>query len=200
MRTYTRDRQGRAGQGGRPTSARHARRRRGYTLVESLVALTLLSVTLTTVTLTLHTLYKADRRLRDELDRESELQRLAAQFRTDTHTAETATVGPLTNDGSAKNRLDLTLGTGRKVQYSVFPERIERTLHQAETVEHRESYRLPPSASATWQVQENRSPPMVALAVEFRSGDRAGEQAVSSVVRINAALRLLNSAVTSPQD
>jgi hypothetical protein len=164
------------------------------------VALSLLSVTLTTVTLTLHTLYKADHRLRDELGHESELQRLTAQLRTDAHTADTAMIGPQADDGSATDKLELSLGTGRKIQYSILSGRVERASYLAETVEHRESYRLPPLANATWQLQEDRSPPMLSLAVELRSGDRAGEQAVSSVVRIKAALRLLHSEATTPGD
>ena len=197
MRTCTQNRQGRAGQG---ATARPARRRRGYTLVECLVALSLLSVTLTTVALTLHTLYQADHRLRDELAYESELERFTAQLRTDAHPAVEATIDSSTVEVSAADSLELSLGADRTIQYSILPERIERTAHQADTVRHRESYRLPPSASAKWQMQEDRTPPIVTLVLELRSGDRAGEGAISSVVHIDAAVQLIRPDSTTPKD
>ena len=197
MRTCARNWRGRVGQ---RATIRLARRRRGHTLVECLVAMSLLSVTLTTVTLTLHTLYQADHRLRDELVYECELERFTAQLRTDTHPAVAATIRSSTVEISAADSLELSLGSDRKIRYSILPERIDRTSHQADTVQHRESYRLPPSARAKWQMQEDRTPPMVTLVLELRSGDRAGEGAVSSVVHIDAAVQLIRPDSTTPKD
>jgi hypothetical protein len=161
------------------------------------VALSLLSVTLTTVTLTLHTLYQADHRLRDELTWESERERFEAQLRTDVHPAVEATIDSSDGEVSAVDTLELSLGADRTIRYSILPERIERCWHQANTVEHRESYRLPPSASARWQISEDRTPPIVTLVLELRSGDQSDEGAVTSVVRIDAAVQLIRPKSTT---
>ncbi len=176
---------------------RTSRGRRGFTLIESVVSIALLAVILTVVTLTLHTMYRADRRMRDELNLQSEFDRLATQLRIDTHPALAVTIaGP--EDGSTAETLQLTLPGSQTVQYTLVADRVERTLRREEKTEHRESYRLPPSSGARWQVETERPMSMVSLVLEPQSTSELGGPALPYACRIDATVHLISPQPVSP--
>ena len=172
------------------------RRRRGHSLIECIVVLALIAVTLGAVTTTLHVLYQADRRLRDGLTRDSAVEKLAAQLRCDAHQALSAKVGDPAGKTAPANDLSLSLPEDRSIQYTLFPERIERVVRRGQTVEHRETYRLV-SSSASWRVREDRAPPMVTLVLELQTGRESGERAAPRTCRVDAAIQLFQPQLAS---
>ncbi len=176
---------------------RTSRGRRGFTLVESVVSIALLAVILTVVTLTLHTMYRADRRMRDELNLQSEFDRLATQLRIDTHPALAVTTID-GEDGFTADTLQLTLPDSRTIQYALIADRVERTLRREEKTEHRESYRLPPSSDARWQVETERPMSMASLVLEPQSTSELGGPTLPYACRIDAAVHLISPQPVSP--
>jgi prepilin-type N-terminal cleavage/methylation domain-containing protein len=161
-------------------------RRRGYTLIECSVVIVLVTATLSTATLTLHWLYRGERRLRDELERERALQQFAVQLRSDAHQALSATAGGPAGKTAAD--LLLTLPGDETVQYTLLPQGIDRVVRRAERTSRRETYRLLSSA-ALWQVRQDRNPPIVSLVLDLRSDGGARRAVGLPTCRIDAALQ-----------
>ena len=135
--------------------------RRGHSLVEMLVALTLLGSLLGTVSVTVSAMFRADQTMRDELLRDRALESVTASFRADVHQAVSASlVEPGEGDAPA---LELTLqGPGdQTVAYILGPRDVQRVVRRGETIVHRETYAL----SATgWEAKtENGGPLVLAL-------------------------------------
>ena len=133
--------------------------RRGHTLIEMLVSMSLISVALTAVALTLHALYGVDRRFRDGMATEAGLDLLTLALRQDAHYARGA---KLATDGSGRaTALVLSLPAEQVITYTLTPRGIERVASHAGQ-ESRESYHVDSSA-AVWEIQEERTPARVTL-------------------------------------
>ena len=78
--------------------------RRGKTLIEMLILMTVLSTVLAGVSLVLLGAFKTDRQLRRDLAQQTSLARLASRFRSDAHAATTCRVD---------NACELSLADGR---------------------------------------------------------------------------------------
>ena len=90
--------------------------RRGHTLIEMLVSMSLISVALTAVALTLHALYGVDRRFRDGMATEAGLDLLTLALRQDAHYARGA---KLAADGSGRaTALVLSLPAEQVITYT----------------------------------------------------------------------------------
>ncbi len=96
-------------------------RRRGHTLVECLVAITLLGSLLGTVTLTLGVMYRADRNLRDAVDQERALEQFTARFRSDAHQALSASVSKPAEAKAPARELVLKSSADQTIQYTLRP-------------------------------------------------------------------------------
>ena len=164
-------------------------RRRGHTLTECLVVITLIGTVMGTVALTLHALSRADRRLRDELDHDRSVDRFVAQLRSDTHQSVSATIDEPSSETDPTAELKLAFSGEQTIGYTIHAQNIERVVRRAETVQHRETYPLLASATG-WQVRNDGASPIVSLVVELDASGRGNEQAVPRTYRVDAAVHL----------
>jgi hypothetical protein len=113
-------------------SAHPTRHRRGASLVELLVVISLLSAVTLFVGRMLYGLFRAERASARDLVRERRVAELAVQFREDVHLADVVMVA------GQGLRLECTGPADRQVVYTVSADLVQR-----EAPSHRESYRLP---------------------------------------------------------
>ena len=154
------------------------KRRRGHSLVECLMAISLMTVAFGTVIVALEGMFRASRQVRNEAEMQLELVRFAAQFRADVHQALAVEADGLDDPGATATAILLPLPEGRTVRYTLGPGRVERVLSRGDAVEHRETYRLPRSWSPGWQVQTDRSRPVVSLVLEPTSARAKGDSPI----------------------
>jgi len=140
--------------------------RRAYTLIEMLIALTMLAAIWTTIALALHTLYRADRRMHDELSRANSLDRFAAQLRFDAHQARAAR---LVDGPAGTSTLVLDSGTPQTIAYRLAADEIQRVVTSGDTLKHRESFSLAGLKQADWKLAADTAP-TVTLRVELSRG------------------------------
>jgi type II secretory pathway pseudopilin PulG len=116
--------------------------RRGKTLIEMLILITVLSVILAGVTLVLLGAFQTDRQLRRDLAQQTSLARLASRFRSDVHAAQTCQVG---------DSCELALVDGRVVRYAFAGQRISREVRRGQTLEHQDAFVLPDTAAVRFE-------------------------------------------------
>lgn len=174
------------------------RTRRGHTLLECLVAMSLFGVTLSTVGLTLHTMARSERLLGTALDADRELNRLTVQLRQDAHQATSASTTDVGEQTPTHSVLSLALPDEETVQYTLQPERIERVLRHEQTVRHRETYRLPAAAVGRWQVQAERPVPLVSLVLDLAPANSSMPIGVGTC-RVDAAVQLFRPHASAPK-
>ena len=163
------------------TTDRHIDRRarhRGVTLVEMLVVVTAASVLLGLVTVVLHTTFRAERKLRDQLALHRTIDRLARQFRADVHAAGSQ------RQADEGQRLILNLPGQQAAEYRITDTRIIRTLQQNAHVRHREAYALPTGVTAQWEsiTDDERS----VTAIVIIRGSDPKNKAAQRTIRIEA--------------
>lgn len=176
------------------------RTRRGYTLVECLVVLTLTGTALGTSALTMHALSRAERQVREEFQDAGDLARLAVQLREDAHQALSARIESSGEPPTSANVLSLPAPDDRIVQYTLQDANLERVVRQAGIVQHRETYGLPTATAAHWQVVSDRPRLLVSLVWAPEPG-RAGGPPGSAMGRLDAAVQVLRNpdAALSPR-
>jgi len=154
-------------------------RRRGHSLAECLVAITLLGTLLGTVTLTLGVMYRADRNLRDALDQQRALEQFADRFRSDAHQALSAAVSQPAEAKAPACELVLKSSEDQTIQYTLRPQDVERVVRRGGKIVHRETYDLAGTA-AGWQLRDTQKPAVVSVLFD-------GQIRIDAVVRLVAA-------------
>jgi prepilin-type N-terminal cleavage/methylation domain-containing protein len=173
-------------------------RRRGYSLVECLVVISLIGGILGTVATTLSALYRTDQGMREALTYDRALDRFIVQLRSDAHQAVSATVGKAGDGAAAANQLLLALQDGRSIRYTLHAQRAERVVRRDQTVEHTESYPVV-SSPVAWQLREDRASPIVSLVLKLRPARRDQSPAGAATYRIDAAVRLVRVQPSAPK-
>ncbi|MGE3315377.1 MAG: type II secretion system protein J [Planctomycetaceae bacterium] len=136
------------------------RRRLGSTLVELVVALGVASGILATCLATIHFLLSAERESVQSAYRITTLNRLSRSFRSDIHSAASATIERA--EGSAGN-LILTLPKSGKIAYAIEKQKLIRTADDGNGQLHRDEFRLP--IGATCRFEKTAGPERVRLVV-----------------------------------
>ncbi len=165
------------------------RTRRGHTLVECLIAIGLIGVVMSTLAVAMHGMHRSCQSVRKDSTTDLELGRLAAQLRTDAHRA--LSVKQKDSDepeGTAAVSFALTAGVS--VEYTLRATHVERLLRAGDEIRHRETYRLPNSSTATWQLRTDRTSPLVSLILQPVSAELGGPLG-SGTIQIDAAVGLL---------
>lgn len=116
-------------------------KRRGYTLVELVIVISLLSMLTGVAVMLLTSVISHVGRQRDDNQAAVVVRRLAADFRRDAHAATAAHLeDPPAN---AAGKLTLTSVDGATVTYAAVSGGVERIATTDQTTAHRELYRLP---------------------------------------------------------
>ncbi len=168
------------------------RHRRGYSLIECLVAMGLAATTFTLVATSLYGMYRSSHLVREDVDLQRQWGRFAEQFRADTHEAMSIEIAKDKPENSART-LTLALPEGHTVRYTLQPKRIERVLCEGDNVRHRETYRMPPRSTSRWSEQTERTLPMISLVVVREPATAGAASPLGRTMRIDAALGLLRS-------
>jgi len=166
--------------------------RRGHTLIEATVVISMFGLILSSVALALHATRQANRHVRDEAESQREMARFAAQLRSDAHQAASAKLEDSKKGGSFWMVLLLTLADGQTAEYSLQTERIERVLRRGQAVVHRETYRLPFCVTGKWQLQTSGRSPVISLLLEPAAG-RSVAKTMMVPRRVDAVVRLFHS-------
>jgi len=155
------------------------KRRAGYSLIELVVVMTVGAMMLGVAVGLLAMLLRTECAARDHLYHCTVLGRLADQFRRDAHAANAGNV-----DGPQRMQLELALN--RTVTYHRRPGRIVRVEQVGQTAERRESFALPPAATASFEVHIDTTPTIASLAITRTTGESG--QLPSATLRIDAVL------------
>ena len=142
--------------------------RRGVSLVELLVVMSLGALLLTTSGVVLHRIMHSHGKTRNFLAASRSALRLSDQFRRDVHRAREATTDGLP-EGVV---LRLQLGESRVVEYSHVDDLVRRTQLEGEKTAAREEYSFPRGSQVS--VREQSSPRLLGLSVTSTPGDAAG--------------------------
>lgn len=165
-------------------------RRRGFTLIEMLLALALTAMTFTTVLVALHGVFRSETNLRAEVRNDLDLSRLAAQFRTDAH--EATSVHP----GEEASLLVFRLAADQSAEYRLTSRRVERLQRRGSQIERQETYAFPKALKPQWQIATEGASPRASLVLEPDASEAPGPLAPRPV-RIDAAVGLIHPLVES---
>jgi prepilin-type N-terminal cleavage/methylation domain-containing protein len=149
--------------------------RRGYSLIELVVVMTIATVIVGLAAAMLHLLLQTERNGRQQMHCSAALSRLADQFRSDVHAAaRQLPATPFAAQGRATGDADpagwtFELEAGRNVQYRAQAGQIERVETLGGQIERRESYALPPDATVAIATPEDAKPPVATLIVKDTS-------------------------------
>lgn len=170
------------------------RRRAAFTLIEILVVLSVLSLVWLSITCVLYTLYRADHRLRDGLQREQAIDRFAIRLRLDAHAASSANLLELAEGGS---ELVLSNVDERSIHYSVSEEGISRFVRQGDAVLHQDKF-LTGRAASEWVLRSSGNSTLIFLTLTLqdeRTQSTRVQRIKAAVTQANATL--VRSAETS---
>lgn len=134
--------------------------RGGHSLVEMLVAITLLGTLLGTVSVTVSGMFRANQTMQDELSKDRALEQFTARFRADVHQAASASLA----EGDAPAR-ELTLqgpGDGTVV-YALRPRDVQRVVRRGGSIVHRETYGL---SAKGWEIKNSGELPVASALME----------------------------------
>ena len=141
---------------------RRPRWRSGMTIMELVVAMTVLAAVLATTMAILQLTVNLNRQGRQQLSNVESLDRLSRQFRADVRAASAA--GPVAHDDD-RSTLPLTHPAGTRIEYRLNqrePARIVRLVRQGETIASREGYELSDWTPSSLAVS-SESPPRARL-------------------------------------
>jgi prepilin-type N-terminal cleavage/methylation domain-containing protein len=158
------------------------RSRRGYSLIEMLVVITVGSLMLGLCVGTIHMILKLDRGGRTQVTERAARARLAQYFRADVRAA--LRTEPATG---RSERLSLFLPEQRVVEYKIEPGRVLRVRTEAGTLKNRDAFSLPRKSVARLEVEDRAGRTFAGLVVEDQeratpSTARAGQFRVEGVV------------------
>jgi prepilin-type N-terminal cleavage/methylation domain-containing protein len=189
------------------------RRRRAFTLVEMLVAISMSSVVLGVVGVLLHGAWQMQQSSSDHRTLLDGMNRLAQQFRDDVHAATSVTVvtpdaasassGASTAssaDEQAANAQPISqflaeLAGGQRIEYLVDKSAINRIVRSGDSVSQRETYVLAPGATIGWQVASlpegsEANSRLASLLVDYPLASKTPAPSVHRQLRVDALIGL----------
>lgn len=159
------------------------RRRTGFTLVETLVGISVSSVLMVVSLGVVHRVLNLEANSRDEIRVGRSLTRLSHDFRHDVQRAVAVEV-------EQEAELMLTLADGSSISYHLTEEYLLRERHVDDAVTQRETYDLPRDAAV--RITEQESPNRLALSVsrDLKLNAVAPRPLLHTVVEVGRLVRL----------
>jgi len=131
-------------------------RRRGKSLIEVLVMMSLFAAALAASTTTLAALFRIERLIRRDIEQAAVLDRLSQRLRADAHAAVSC---------SAAGRCELTLADGREIRYAFASPVVTREVHGGGKLVHRDGFYLPLGATVRFETEPEASGTLIRLSV-----------------------------------
>jgi hypothetical protein len=144
-------------------------RRRGITIIETMVLITAVSTALGLCAVTIRVLLRLKTDGQSRLAAQVGLERLARQLRNDVHAAADAQVVAPSRDGKASG-LHLSLEPKHGVAYETRRSAVMRVESLDGNVTHREVYSLPAARDVEFEIRPEAGRQFVALVIRKRSG------------------------------
>jgi hypothetical protein len=131
-------------------------KRKGKTLIEVLVLVTLLTIALGMSTTSLATLFRIHRLIRADAQQAAALARLATQFRSDAHEAVSAALD---------EHCVFTRADGRTIHYVHEAPRLVRQIRRGDKVLHRDAFVMSKSAAVKFDREGDGETGLVRLSI-----------------------------------
>lgn len=147
-------------------------RRRGFSLVELLVVLSMMAIVLVLCVGLIHTLLRLDRAARAQVAEDADLSRLAREFRRDVRAA--TALEPIPFAAGPSTWLPLALPGGRTVEYRSRGNTLIRSERTAEAILRTETFRLPSRVAVRWEIEGTGDRTVVGLVLDPPPGREAG--------------------------
>lgn len=174
-----------------------ARRSRGFSLVELLVAMVVLGVLFTVVATAISGLIRTDRKSRDQADQLRARQRFTTQFRQDVHAANTGSIlsdenSPASDDDATdqsanQQPLILAYDDDRTIRFQPTEKGMQRIVSRGSVKLHRESYVWEPRAKTSWHMDTTQDLAIVTLHINVAGRpDRAEHNHVVRATLLNS--------------
>ena len=122
-------------------------RHRGTSLIEMVLVISVLGIAMALLGNIAYGLFRVDQQARARLLDARQLARLSMQVREDVHRA-------LAVREQSVDRVVLGLPEDRQILYTIRGDRIERHVHQGESLVHRDTFRFSPDLEADWEPGE----------------------------------------------
>ena len=174
-------------------------RRRGASLVELMIVISISGVMISATGICLHGLYQVEQDVRESTVQRSAIDRLAAQFRADAHIADEVHVRTADADGESKLEFR---SDGKTIEYYQQDLEIDRTVWRADAVLHTDAFRIGRKTTVKWQVDNGKpSTASVELARKPPAGSKTQyehRQRIEAVVGLHTSLLAGASVNSSP--
>jgi prepilin-type N-terminal cleavage/methylation domain-containing protein len=125
--------------------------RRGFTLIEILVVITLTSTILGGIAVLLHGVWRTERSVSDHRTQMTVLFHVAELFRADTNAGELTAPAPEPG-GPAVDQVALAYPNERILEYRAADAQIERIVRIRGAITHRDTFKLAANSSASWRL------------------------------------------------
>lgn len=155
--------------------------RRGYTLLEAAIVVTLLSMVVVLATTTLTSLFRIERQFAGDAAQNATIGRLAHQLRADAHAANSAAV---------TNGCELAFDDGRTIRYAFVAPKVTREVRRGDKTEHRDAFLLPRSAVATFSVVSPDNGQLIRLQITPQESSRSARATPVHACAIDAAVNV----------
>lgn len=163
--------------------------RRGFSLIETLLAATVASIMFTLMAVGLQYLLRAEAATQAEANTLAVLHHFAQRVRDDVHAAESFS---LAESKDAQPTLTLTLTKRRTIIYDYHPHPAKirrRVIEEGRTVA-RDLFELPRGSRIHWEPPPNAGPQLLAIVIERPVGEEPVELRKTRKTRIAAVLGL----------
>ena len=165
---------------------RPSRPRHGYTLIDTVLIVSLMTVLLSFIGTLFHVLIRADRHARNQQAHSASIARLAGQLRDDVHSASSVQLLATVESESRPSELVLLRPDGNRILYRIDGSYIQRIVSSDEQTRHRDSFRLLSAMESKWQVLDGSRRQVVVLDVYPSATSTSGEPASQPILQIRA--------------
>jgi type II secretory pathway component PulJ len=163
------------------------KQRRGHTLVEMIVVISVWSVLLGGVAVLMSSLWRIEHASRDHTAMLNSISRLADQFRADAHSARTATLSSDQAE-SAADGLTMNLASGERIEYRAEAGRVNREERLGDEVKRRESYAFTPDGKVHFEIGKSGRADLLSLSITRALDPDLHEPSEKRTTRIDAAV------------